>query len=181
MYRNAKNRERNQLDQKTLKINIFEHELIYMEAVEDDVMCMRQEIYKWRRKVEDLNGRKRELVREMHGALKEKYDKIAKLREQSAALIQHIDNLENRLGEVGCTGKKLVDLGSRQTCRKVRGLKSRAEGALWFVRSYGLEFTCLKGVDTKHGNLNTVDLNNEPSVIPNTDKEYEKLEQVLCQ
>lgn len=101
-----------------LKINTFEHELISMEGVEDDVMCMRQEIYKWRRKVEDLKSKKTELVREMHGALKEKYDKIAKLREQSAALIQHIDNLENRLGEVGCTGKKLADLGSRQTCRK---------------------------------------------------------------
>ena len=49
------------------------------------------------------------------------------------------------------------------------------------MRSYGLELTCLKGVDAKHGNSYTVDLNNEPSAIPNTDKEEEdeKLEQVL--
>ena len=159
MYRNAKNsRERNQLDQKTLKIKIEE----------------------WRRKVEDLESKKRELMKEMHGALKEKDDEMAKLREQNAALIQHIDNLEKRLGEVGCTGKKLGDLGSRQRHRKLKELKSRAEVALWFVKSYGLELTCLKGVDTEHGNSYTVDLTNEPSATPNTDKEEdEKLEQVL--
>ena len=45
MYRNAKNgRERNQLDRKTLKLNIFEHELVSMEGVEDELMCTRQEI-----------------------------------------------------------------------------------------------------------------------------------------
>ena len=106
MHRNAKNsRERNQLDQKTLKINVFEHELISMEGVGDELMCTRQEIEEWRRKVEDLESKKRELVKEMHGApkekddqLKEKDDEMAKLREQNAALIQHIDNLEKRLG-----------------------------------------------------------------------------------
>ena len=41
-----------------------------------------------------------------------------------------------------------------------------------------MELTCLKGVDTKHGNLYTVDLNNKPSATPNTDIK-EKLEQVL--
>lgn len=46
------------------------------------------------------------------------------------------------------------------------------------MKSYGLELTCLKGVDTKHGNLYTVDLNNKPSATPNTDIK-EKLEQVL--
>ena len=188
LYKSAKNsRERNQLDRKTLKINIFEHELVSMEGIEDDRMCTRQEIEEWRRKVEDLESKKRELVKEMHGALKEKDEQlkekdeeIAKLREQNEALIQHIDNLEKRLGEVGCTGKKLGDLGSRQRSRKLKELKSRAEVALWFVRSYGLELTCLKGVDTRHGNSYTVDFNNEPSAIHNTDKEEdEKLEQVL--
>ena len=134
MYRNAKNsRERNQLDQKTLKINVFEHELISMEGVEEELMCTRQEIEEWRRKVEDLESKKRELMKEMHGALKEKDDQLkekddemAKLREQNAALIQHIDNLEKRLGEVGCTGKKLGDLGSRQRHRKLKTLSRHA-------------------------------------------------------
>ena len=52
--------------------------------------------------------------------------------------------------------------------------------ALWFVRSYGLELTCRKGVDKRHGHSYTVDFNNELSAIHNTDKEEdETLEQVL--
>lgn len=59
LYKNAKNsRERNQLDRKTLKINIFEHELVSMEGIEDDRMCTRQEIEEWRRKVEDLESKR---------------------------------------------------------------------------------------------------------------------------
>ena len=77
LYKNAKNsRERNQLDRKTLKINIFEHELVSMEGIEDDRMCTRQEIEEWRRKVEDLESKKKELVKEMHGALKEKDEQL---------------------------------------------------------------------------------------------------------
>ena len=72
---------------------------------------------------------------------------------------------------MGCAGKKLGDLGSRQRYGKFKELKSRAEVALWFVKSYGLEFTCLKGVETKHGNLYTVVLNNKPPATPNTDME----------
>ena len=105
-----------------------------MEGVEDVHMCTRQGIEAWRRKVEDLESKKRELVKEMHGALKEKDDQLkekdeemAKLREQNAPLIQHIDNLKKRLGEVGCTGKKLGDLGSRQRYWKFKELKGRAE------------------------------------------------------
>lgn len=61
MYKNVKNsRERSQFDQKTLKVSIFEHELASMEGVEDELMCMRQEIEEWKRKVEDLEDKKRE-------------------------------------------------------------------------------------------------------------------------
>lgn len=67
----------------------------------------------------------------------------------------------------------------RQRSRKLKELKSRAEVALWFVKSYGLRLTYLKGVDTKHGNPYTVEFDNENSTIPNTDEEDDELEQVL--
>ena len=187
-YRNAKNsRERNQLDQKTLKVNIFEHELVSMEGIEDELMCTRQEIEEWKKMVVDLEGKKKQLVTDMNEALKEKDiylkekdEEISQLKEKNQELIQHIEKLEERLGEVGCTGKKLGDLGPRQRSRKLKELKSRAEVALWFVKSYGLELNCLKGVDTNQGNQYTIELDKEDSSIPNTDKEEDnKLEQVL--
>ena len=74
-----------------------------------------------------------------------------KIREQNQDVIRHIKNLEERAGEMRCTGKKLGDLGSSQRSRKLKELKSRAEVALWFVKFYGLKLTCLKCVDNKHG------------------------------
>lgn len=105
---------------------------------------------------------------------------FAQLKEKNQELIQHIEKLEERLREVGCTGKKLGDLGPRQRSRKLKELKSRSEVALWFVKSYGLELNCLKGVDNNQENQYTIELEKEDSSIPNTDKEEDnKLEQVL--
>lgn len=80
------------------------------------------------------------------------------MTEQNKELQHHINALEERLGEVGCNGKKLGELGSKQRSRRLKELKSRAQVALWFMKSYGLELTCLKGVDQKHGKTSTIDL-----------------------
>ena len=157
-----------------------------MEGIEDELMCTRQGIEEWKRMVVDLEGKKKQLVTDMIDEalkekdiyLKEKGDEIAKLQEKNQELIQHIENLEERLGEVGCTGKKLGDLGPRQRSRKLKELISRAQVALWFVKS--LELNCLKGVDTNQGNQYTIEFDKEDSSIPNTGKEDDdKLEQVL--
>ena len=113
-----------------------------LEGIEDELMCTRQEIEEWKRIVVDLEGKKKQLVIDMNEALKEK-DIYLKAKEKNQELIQHIENLEERLGEVGCTGKKLGDLGPRKRSRKPKKLKSRAEVVLWFVNSYGLELNCL--------------------------------------
>ena len=137
--------------------------------------------------VVDLEGKKKQLVTDKNEALKEKDtylkekdEEIAKLKEKNQALINHIEDLEGRLGEVGCTGKKLGDLGPRKRSRKLEERKSRAKVKLWFVKSYGFELNCLKGVDTNQGNQYTIELDKEYSSIANTEKEEDdKLEQVL--
>ena len=151
---------------KTLKLSIFEHELVSMEGIEEELICTREEIEEWKRKVEGLEEKKRELVKEMNEALKEKDEclkekdqEIAKLSEQNQELFHHISALEERLREVGCTGKKLGELSSRQRSRRLKELKGRAQVALWFLKSCGLELTCLKVVDTKHGKPYIIDPN----------------------
>lgn len=126
-----------------------------------------------------------EALKETDEHLKEKDEEIAQLRGQNDELFQHINKLEERLGEVGCTGKKLGDLCQRQRSRQLKALKSRAEVALWFMKSYGLELSCLKGADAKHGTPYTLHFDSEKSAVPTptptsiTDEEDEKLEQVL--
>ncbi|PFX15033.1 hypothetical protein AWC38_SpisGene20771 [Stylophora pistillata] len=126
-----------------------------------------------------------EALKETDEHLKEKDEEIAQLRGQNDELFQHINKLEERLGEVGCTGKKLGDLCQRQKSRQLKALKSRAEVALWFMKSYGLELSCLKGADAKHGTPYTLHFDSKKSAVPTltptsiTDEEDEKLEQVL--
>ncbi|PFX16953.1 hypothetical protein AWC38_SpisGene18745 [Stylophora pistillata] len=112
--------------------------------------------------------------------LKEKEKDIAKLTEQNQELQCHINTLEGRLSEVGCTGKKLGELGLKQRSRRLKELKGRAQVALWFRRSCSLEVTCLKGVDQKHGKTYTIDLEHRETLMPGSEKEHDdKVEQVL--
>ena len=112
--------------------------------------------------------------------LKEKEKDIAILTEQNQELQRHISALEGRLGEVGCTGKKLGELGLKQRSRRLKELKSRAQVALWFMGSYGLELTCLKGVDQKHGKTYTIDLEHRETLVAGSETEDDdKVEQVL--
>ena len=175
------------LTKKTLKLSIFEHELVSMEGIEEELICTREEIEEWKRKVEGLEEKKRELVKEMNEALKEK-DKclkgkdqeIAKFSEQNQEPFHHISALEERLGEVGCTGKKLGELKSGQRSRRLKELKGRAQVVLWFPKSYGLELTCLKVVDAKHGKPYINDTEHNATEMPSTNEEDDdKLEQVL--
>ena len=129
LYKKARNsRERGELGQKKYKLNIFEDEIVSLEGVEEELICTRQEIEEWKRKVEDLEQKKTELVEALQEALrekdeyiKEKEKDIVKLTEQNQELHQqhHINALEERLGELGCTGKKLGELSSKQ--RETKG------------------------------------------------------------
>lgn len=55
-----------------------------------------------------------EALRETDECLKEKEKEIAKLTEPNQELFHHINTLEGRIAEVGCIGKKLGELSSRQ-------------------------------------------------------------------
>ena len=133
LYKKARNsRERGELDQKKYKLCIFEDEIVSLEGVEQELICTRQEIEEWKRKVEDLKQKKTKLVealqqalREKDECLKEKKKDIAELTEQNKELQRHINALEERLGE----------LSSKQRSRRLKELKSRAQVALWFMKS----------------------------------------------
>ncbi|PFX29172.1 hypothetical protein AWC38_SpisGene6088 [Stylophora pistillata] len=187
-YKKARNsRERGELHQKKYKLSIFKDEIVSLEGVEEELICTRQDIEEWKRKVEDLEQKKTELVEALQEALRvkdeclnEKEKDIAKLTEQNQELQRHINALEGRLGEVGCTGKKLGELGLKQRSRRLKELKSRAQVALWFMGSYGLELTCLKGVDQKHGKTYTNDLEHRETLVAGSETEDDdKVEQVL--
>jgi len=54
--------------------------------------------------------------------------------------------------------------------------------ALWFLKSYGLELTSLKGVDQKQRNTYTINFEHEDTQVPRTpanDGDNDQLEQVL--
>ncbi len=61
-----------------------------------------------------------------------------------------MDMLEKQSGLL-CQGRKVGELGPKQRSRKLKVLKERAECALWFAKSFGLELAFVKLRDAKAG------------------------------
>ena len=122
-------------------------------------------------------------LRERDECLKEKEKEIAKLTEQNQERFHKINSLRRKnIAEIGCTGKKIGELSSKQRYRRIKDFKDRAQVALWFLKSYGLELTCLKGVDQKQRNTYTINFEHEDTQVPSTpaaDDYNDQLEQVL--
>lgn len=79
-------------------------------------------------------------------------------------------------------GKKYNQLGTNQQGRKLRLLKSKAQCALWFCKSFGLELTEIKQQDEEGltHSLNYCASNSTPRGYANLDEEEKnKVEQVL--
>lgn len=61
-------------------------------------------------------------------------------------------------------GKAIPDLKSTHAAKKVKVLRDRVKKALWFAKSFGIEFTNITGVD-KNGKM--YDLLNESKADTN--------------
>ena len=124
LCRNAKNsRECSQLDKKRSNLAFLSMNLSQWRVLKKNLFAQE----KRKRKVEGLEEKERELVKKMNEALREKDvclkgkdQEIAKLPEQNQELFHHISALEEGLGEVGCTGKKLGDLSSSKRSRRLK-------------------------------------------------------------
>ena len=94
------------------------------------------------------------VVRDMSGAQeagKIADEKIQNLEERNRSLQEYIQELGQDLDFRNKGYKKLSDIGERQWRRKLNGLKSNVQRALWFSKTFGLELDCIKFKDELGG------------------------------
>lgn len=84
----------------------------------------------------------------MKDVLRKKEDEIIELEAVGKELRDYVEQIEKHSG-LNCQGKKVGEVGQKQKTRKLKLLKERAECALWFAKSFGLDLACIKFKDAK--------------------------------
>ena len=118
---------------------------------------------------------------EMPKEVNELQQQVCEFENTNQQLVDFIATIEERDSLQSCSGRKVTDLGKKQQSRKLKLLRNKAQCALWFLQSFGLELSNLKLKDEK-GNVHTIDY--EPHNAHNGDgdvckKDRENIEKVL--
>ena len=85
-----------------------------------------------------------------------------------------VETLEKR--ELNCQGRKIHEVGTKQKGRRLRVLKNKAQCALWFCKSFGLEISQIKLKD-EEGCNSTFDYTADHG--DSNMSENERIEQIL--
>ena len=102
-----------------------------------------KELEEWRRKYSNLAEEKTILYEDMMKEGTELEREITDLKETNKALKDYVEILEHK-DSLKCKEKTINDLGTKQKGRKLELLKNRAQCALWFCKSFGLDLTNIK-------------------------------------
>ena len=157
-------RKRKELDSKNCTLSILERELVAVQEIEDNLRHAKEEVEEWKMKYQDLAKEMQDLAREMQEALERKEvemsESLGKLEEKNRELSDYIQELEKKSGFL-CHGKKIEQLGERQQRRRIQLLQERADVALWFLKSHGLELSFLTVQELNTGKTHTFQFGND--------------------
>ena len=105
------------------------------------------ELEEWKKQYKNLEKEKERLFLEMKS---EKEIKISSLVNENEEIKKYVRKLEKE-GEGSITAgiKNMADLSKRQQNRRLHGLGTRAQKALWFGKHFGLEIDRLEFLDNK--------------------------------
>ena len=180
-YRKTSGRKKKQLDDKVYKLSIRRNEVETFESLKSEIEKSQHELDEWKRKFNDLAAEKEKLYDDMIREINELQEEITDLKQVNKDLADYVEALE-KSASLQCQGKKYNQLGTKQQGRKLRLLKSKAQCALWFCKSFGLELTEIKLQDEEGliHSLNYSASNSTPHGHANLDEEEKnKVEQVL--
>ena len=152
-------RKKEELNTSVLKLSILVSELVSVGKMEDDLHQANSALVEWREKCADLEKEKESLLKEMAAATERKETEISSLNRELCEYVQRIEELT----EVTSPnyGKTITQLGERQRLRRIKELKDRADLALWFLESHGLQLSCLKVKESNSGRAHTFEYETE--------------------
>lgn len=183
-YKKTKGSRREKLNYKSYTLSIYHNELLSVDELKEELDLTQRELSDWKNKYSDLESEKQQLMKEMSEALKQKEDEIGELQTVNEQLESYIEKIKHQSG-LTCQSKKIGDVGSKQRGRKLKQLKERAECALWFAKSFGLEISCLKFKDSENNEDYSFDYQKTPSTSSaennpeQSEKDNSNIEQIL--
>ena len=181
-YAKAKGtRRKEELNSKLRRFHIFEGQTESVKELRRENDLMKDEIAEWRKSYSNLQEEMKKLYSEMCQAIEEKDTKIDELEQKNEELLKYIACLEKSESLLN-KGKDIADI--KKKSRTLKTFLSRANTALWFSKSFGLDIQEIIVKEQKTGQSHTLEMDKENSKTKGgidylTDTEKAKIEQVL--
>lgn len=182
-YYSTRGRKRMALDSRSKKFHIFEGQVISVEKLQQECQMIYDEQEKWKNKCKNLESDLQKLYSEMEIALNEKDKEISDLSTKNEELLTYIETLE-KSQDMQFKGKDISEVTKKS--RTLKKYLSRANVALWFSKSFGLEVESLIVREVKSGvkhnvitSKTTTDQENDKGFDALSDDDKSKVEKVL--
>ena len=133
-------KKKEELNSSARKLSILVSGLVSVGKMEDDLHQANSALVEWRETCADLEKEKESLLKEMASATerKETDAEISSLDRELCEYVQRMAELTQATSPN--FGKTItIILGERQRLRRIKELKDRADLALWFLDSHGLQ------------------------------------------
>ena len=150
-FESTKGRKREQLNDKVYKLSVNRGETESIDQYKSEVNKSNEELEKYKKKCCDLEQERDNLLEQMMNEKDKVEQEISDLTLVNKELAEYVETLEKR-DFLNCQGRKIHEVGSKQKGWKVRVLKNKAQCALWFMKSFGLEISEIKLKDAKGSN-----------------------------
>lgn len=152
-YNKAQGRKKKNMDNEVYKISIRRGEVESVSKLKAEINECNIELEEWEKKYENLSEAKEKLYNDMIEEIDCLEREIEDLESVNKELSQYIQTLTENKTPIG---KKIHEVQKQQKGRKLCQLKNRAQCALWFCESYGLELKeiKLKSMDGSNHTLN---------------------------
>ena len=135
-YSNLKGRKRQNLDSKTKLFHIYTGETVSVADLKKENKNVRDDLKKWKKTCESLESDICELYEEIKSVINEKDEQISNLQSINKELKVH-------------TGKHVSEV--KKKSRTLKTFMSRAQRALWFSKSFGLNIESIIVSETETG------------------------------
>ena len=165
LYRKSRGRARIDLDKRVRKFHLFEGETKTIIDFHEEIKSVQDELREWKGKCMNLEEEKEQIYKEMAKALEvleEKEKVIEHLQKSNKQLEEYAENLTKVVGVRSFQGKPVSE--AKNKTRTLKTFLSRANMALWFASSFGLELDTLKVKEHETGQVHIVNFQQENSI-----------------
>lgn len=159
LYKKSRGRARIDLDKRVRKFHLFEGETKPIVDFHEEIKSVRDELREWKEKCTNLEEEKEKIYNEMSKALEEKAKVVEHLQRSNKQLEEYAENLPKAVGVKSFHGKPVSE--AKKKTRTMKTFLSRANMALWFASSFGLELDTLKVKEHETGQVHIVNFQQE--------------------